>query len=1150
MNGSPRTATFDRPKGLRRILLSIFCAAVVVITAFAQYRAGIQGVVTDPNGAVVPAASVKLTSKESAVVREATSSGEGVFTIVGLAPGSYELSVEKAGFSKKVLANVQVAAEQMQSVSVQLDVGQMTESVTVDASMAPLVETETAIVGGTITNKEIERLPSFGRDPYQLLRLTPGVFGDGAQGAGGGSFQLPGTNTGGPSAIDSIFKVENGPQIIANGTRQNSNDIQIDGVGVNSTSWGGAAVITPNEESVKEIRVIANNYSAEYGRTSGAQILVVSQNGTNDYHGSAFFKWHRPGLDAYQKWNGPGTPSPVTRDEYRFNQMGGSLGGAIWKNKLFAFASYETVRDNSKTIATGWYESPNFLQNAGPSGSIARQFLSYPGEGPAATGQTITKTCAQVGLPSTQCRDTANGLDLGSPLKTALGTKDPTFGAPGTPYGIGNGFDGIADAVFVQTVAPLSNTNVQYNGRIDFQATSKDLIAFSSYFVPIETHSYNGPQRAANQWNHSSLAQSWTGIYTRTISPSTINEARCGASGWNWDEFATNPQEPWGLPTANIRGIGGVGIQSYGAPGPSIFNQLTYNFRDTLTKVHNSHSLKFGADVSHAKFLDEAPWSARPNYDFNNLWDFANDAPVHENSNFDPVTGQPSAVQKNLRFNIVGIFAQDDWKIRPNLTINLGLRWEYFSPLTETNGNISNVMLGQGAAVLSGIHIRKGGDLFGTSKNNYGPQLGFAWSPGGALFGGRSKDKLVLRGGFGVGYNLQQLAITSNGRFNPPFEVALDLYNSDILYAVNSNIHTFTGYPVNPQAIQTFDKTTGLPTSGAPVSLTGFPSFMPSTVTYRYSLDAQYDLGHNWVASMGYQGSQSRHYTRQSRLDWVYYPASNPRVANVSWYANDANAHYNALLTEVKHAFANSFELDFQYRRSRNTDQGSQDYAMNFYPWNASSSTGPSDYDVTNNFKLWGVWTPSIFRGKNNPLEKVLGGWTISAILTAHSGFPWTPQYCNPGGNVVYPNSGYYNCLLPAAYSGGAGTSSSNSTFMTTGGNFPKGALAYFTVPTWPATGQYPAPAASVNRNMFRGPGYFGNDVTLVKAFTLPKLKILGEGARLNLQANFYNLVNKLNLTNVNSTISQDGVTSNSQFGSAQGALGGRTIEFQAKFKF
>src|ERR1035441_3912129 len=146
MNGLPRTATSDRPKGLRRILLSIFCAAVVVITAYAQYRAGIQGVVTDPNGAVVPAASVKLTSKESAVVREATSSGEGVFTIVGLAPGSYELSVEKAGFTKKVLANLQVAAEQMQSVGVQLDVGQMTESVTVDANMAPLVETETAIV--------------------------------------------------------------------------------------------------------------------------------------------------------------------------------------------------------------------------------------------------------------------------------------------------------------------------------------------------------------------------------------------------------------------------------------------------------------------------------------------------------------------------------------------------------------------------------------------------------------------------------------------------------------------------------------------------------------------------------------------------------------------------------------------------------------------------------------------------------------------------------------------------------------------------------------------------------------------------------------------------------------------------------------------
>jgi hypothetical protein len=1127
---------------------AVFLSPLLVPPAGAQYRAGIQGVVTDPNGARVPDASVRLVSRETNVPRTTTTTGDGVYAITGLAPGKYELTVEKTGFSKKILSDVQIGAEQMQSVDVQLEVGQTTESITVEATVAQTIDTATALISGTITSKEVERLPSFGRDPFQLLRLTPGVFGDGALTNSGGSFQLPGVNTGAPSATDSIFKVENGPQIIANGTRQNSNDIQIDGVGVNSTSWGGAAVVTPNEESVKEIRVIANNYSAEYGRTSGAQILVVSQNGTNDLHGSGFFKWHRPGLNAYQRWNGPGTPSPVQKDENRFNQFGGSLGGPIWKNKLFAFFSYETLRNNSVSVATGWYETPQFLQNAGPANSIARQLLSYPGEGPSSSTM-VAMSCAQAGLASSQCRDVSGGLDLGSPLTTALGTQDPTYGLTATPFGVGNGFDGVPDAMFVQTVSPNINTSVQYNGRLDYNPTQRDLLAFSIYWVPVDSHFYNGPQRAANRWNHNSLAQSWTAIWTHTFSPALLNEARFGASGWKWDEFASNPQEPWGLPTANIWAIGGVGVQYYGAPGFSVFNQLTYNVRDTLTKVQGSHSLKFGTDISHATFLDEAPWSARPSYDFRNLWEFANDAPYHESSNFDPVTGQPTAVRKDLRFNILGFFVQDDWRVKPNLTLNLGLRWEYFSPLTELKGNVSNPLLGSGASVLTGLRMKVGGNLFDTSKRNWGPQIGLAWSPKSAL-GREFNDKLVVRGGFGIGYNLQQLAITSNGRFNPPFMVALDLYGPDILYTVNSDIHAFTGWPANPAAIQTFDPSSGLPTSGAPVSLTGFPDFMPSTVTYRFSLDAQYDLGHNWMASLGYQGSQSRHYTRQSNLNWVFYPALNPRVQSLNWYANDANAHYNAMLAEVQHRFSRTFELDLQYRLSRNVDQGSQDYNMDPYPWDYSFTNGPSDFDVTHNLKLWGVWTPTFFRRTNSWMEKVAGGWTLSGILNFHSGFPWTPGYCNTSGNVVYPNSGYWNCLLPASYAGGAGSDFSNSTFMSPSGNFPKGALAYFGVPTWPATGRYAAPATGVHRNMFRGPRYFGNDFTLAKAFGLPKMRVLGEGARLNLQANMYNLFNKLNLGGTNTTISYDGTTSNPAFGQSQSALGGRIIELQARFSF
>jgi hypothetical protein len=1132
-------------KTFARSIPVVFAALLIfqffATPAFAQYNAGLQGTITDPNGAVVPEAKVTLTSQETGAVHAVSTTGEGVYSISGLGPGSYTLSVEKAGFSKKILSEVVISAELMQSVNVALEVGQTTQSVTVEAPVAPLIDTETAMIGGVLTSKEVDALPSFGRDPYKLLSLAPGTFGDQALTNSGGAASMPGSNIGAAGATDSIFKVENGAQFVANGARQNSNNFEIDGVPVNSASWGGAAVITPSEESVKEVRVLSNNYTAENGRSSGAQVEVVSQSGTNEYHGSLFFKWHRPGLDAYQSWNGPGSPSPVQKDENRFNQFGGSVGGPIKKNKLFAFFSYETLRNNSVNVATGWYETTPFLQNAGPSGSIARKLLSYPGEGPSYT-KVIQLNCAQAGLASSQCRDTSNGLDLGSPLTTGLGTSDPTYGQTGTPYGIGGGFDGVADAQYLETVSPNVQTNTQYNGRMDYQATSRDLVAFSIYWVPIAAYSYNGPARAANQWNHNSTAQAWTGIWTHTFTPSLLNEARFGASGWKWNEITSNSQEPWGLPTDNIDSMGSVGIQNYGAPGPSVFNQLTYTYRDTLTKVHGSHTLKLGVDGTHARFLDEAPWSARPSYNFRNLWDFANDAPYAESANFDPQTGQPSEAQKNLRYNTIAFFAQDSWKVKPGLTLSLGLRWEDFTPLTETSGNIDNVLLGSGSAALTGLNLRKGGDLYNNYLNNWGPQLGFAWTP-------RASNKLVLRGGFGMGYNLEQLAITSNGRSNPPFLTSLYLTGSNLLYAVPGSESQFTGWPSNPAAIQTFNPN-GLPTGGAPVSLTGFPLNFAPSVTYRFSLDAQYELGHNWMATVGYSGSQTRHYTRQSNLNYIYYgDGLNPQVNSLDWYSNDANAHYNALLTEVQHRFSSLFEIDFQYRLSRSIDDGTQDYFQDNYPWNRSYSQGPSDFDATHTFKLWGVYTPVFFKGGHSWGDKVLGGWTISGILNAHSGFPWSPQYCNTGGNVVYPNSGF-GCLFPGNYSGGAGSDYSNSTFMTPNGNFSNGALTYFTVPTWPAAGIPPAPAADIHRNMFRGPGYFGNDFQLAKAFGLPNMKIFGENAKLNLQANFYNLFNKLNLTNMNTTISNDGITSNPQFGTATGAFAGRIVELQARFNF
>lgn len=1130
-------------------ILLVFATAGLLL---AQYRASIQGTVTDPQGGVVPGATVTLTSTETNTSRTATTSGSGVYAITNLAPGRYSITVEKPGFAKSTQF-IEILGEQAQAQDIQLNVAAQTaQTVTVTATETPLINTATATISGTLSGQQIQSLPTFGRDPFQAVLLAPGTFGDNARSANGsGAQNLPGNaGPGGTSSTNSIFQTENQVQVIANGTRNNSNSFQVDGIEVNSLAWGGAAVITPNEESVKEVTVQSNPYSAENGRNSGAQVLVVSKNGTNEFHGSAFMKIDRPGLNAYQRWNGPS--NPVQRDNDRFNQWAGSIGGPIVRNHLFFFFSYETLRNNSISTATNWYETPQFLsaaQSAQPN-SIAAKIAGFPGEG-ASFNQIVPKSCSDAGLSNpAQCQVVMQngqyaGLDIGSPLKLPLGAADPSYVSNGTP-GIGGGLDGVPDVMFVQSVNPTSVVPQQYNGRLDFQATSRDLIAFSSFYVPNDSTFYNGPARAANLWHSDRLNEAATALWNHTISSSWLNEARGGVTRWFFNEVASNSQEPWGLPQSNIDNMGSTNVQFFGAPGPGVFYQTTYNFRDTVSTVWNNHSIKFGVDMYWEQDNDSQAWSARPQYSFRNLWDFANDAPYQEVGNFDPKNGVPSSATKYIRSNIYAGFIQDDYRVRPNLTLNLGLRWEYFTPVHEKYGNISNVLLGSLPNPLTDLKLKVGGDLYKASKNNWGPQFGFAWRPN------PDSQRFVVRGGFGIGYNRMQEAITLNGRSNPPLITGFTLTGSNIVYAVPGSTSQFSGWPANPNTVQTFDPASGLPVGGAPVSLTGFPTTIATPLVYRYSLDTETDLGDNWVAKLGYQGSASRHYTYQNNLNFLFSPL-NPRVQSLFFYFNDANSSYNAMLAEIQHRFSRTFEIDAQYRWSHTIDDGSNDRYIGEYPYGLQYLRGDADFDVRNNFKLYGVWSPHLFG--NGWKGKIFGGWQITGILNWHTGFPWTPLYNNTGCNVVYPNSGYCN-LRPAASVGAFNTDYSNDTFMKPGGNFPNGALAYFTVPTFPASGIPPAP--QVGRNVLRGPGYFDTDMSIQKSFGFPKMWIFGEGTRLDIRADLFNIFNKLNLQNLDNggnpfagnVISFDGTTSNPLFGQAQNALAGRIVEFQARFSF
>jgi hypothetical protein len=1133
-----------------------FCLLFLSCFAQAQFRASLRGVVTDPQGALVQGATVTLLNTQTNASMTSVTDDNGIYVFNGLPSAPFRITVARNGFKQKVIENVQIIPEQLNSLDLRLELGQVQETVRVSGTTQTL-DTETATVSGTIRNEQVQNMPSFGRDVFQLIQLAPGVFGDGAQGGGGGSANLPGTQ--GPGATggnNGIFQTENGPQALAMGQQYENNGISIDGISTTSAVWGGTTIITPSEESVDNVKVVTNNYDAELGRFSGAQVQVTSKSGTNQYHGSLFFTAHRPGLNAHQPFNGTGNKD--LRDNNFFNQFGGSVGGPIWKNKIFGFFSYETVRTpaGATSINNGWYETSAF-DGAARANSIASKYLTFPGAGVNALSMN-NSTCADAGLvENVNCRTIpGKGLDIGSPLTSPLGTQDPAFTSAANP-GLGGGLDGVADIANFVTSSKNSSTKVQYNSRVDANITTKDRLAFTMYWVPQSSNFLNGPARAYNNFNHSQINDAFALIWDRTLSTTLLNEFRVNAAGWRWNEITSNPQAPVGLPHDQVGGIGSINLQSFGPNVGSILNQWTYSLKDVATKVSGRHTVKFGGEVTRLYYLNACIGCGVPNYGFFNIWDFLNDAPHQESSGFDPHTGIPTAQRQDDRENLWALFVQDDFKLRRNLTLNLGLRYSYFGPLYSKENNMYMALPGAGSAYMTGLTVQKG-NAWNPQKNNFGPQIGFAWSPG------RLKDRLVVRGGYGLSYSQEEIAIGANVNANPglivfpTFSMATPSSpNPGIVYATASDVHSLSGYPSNPNAIVTFGSN-GLPTSGT-VNVGIFPNrTLPTMHVHHFSLDTQYDLGHDLVATLGYQGSISRNlYFHESpnALPAALGYQLNPQIGGGDYWSLLGYANYNAMIAGLKHRFSHQFMVDTQFTWAKSMDTSSGPYFEQPYVANVAYNYGRSDYNVGKAFKIYGMWQPVIFHGQKGWLEKVVGGWTISPIYNIHSGFPWTPLVSVVGGNLYCGTCGY-GTLFPAAYLGGAASSTSNDAFKT-GANYPNGGAAYFSTPVYTAYtgsnfGSANPPAPGVGRNSLNGPGYKDVDLSLLKAFGLPTMPVLGESAKLEFRVDAYNLFNNLNFKGGGQSYGGSIVDNINAvgFGRATQGLAGRVVTLGARFNF
>ena len=1173
-----------------RLSLCVALMAMLSPIVYGQFRAAVQGTVADSSGGVVPGATVILTNKETNQTQQTETSDDGFYRFSNLAPGNYTLTVEQTNFKKQVVENITVEAETVQGLDVALEAGGISEIVTVSNDETAPLQTEDANIRNTISNAEVLRLPQVGRDPYELARLTPGVFGDGARGGGGGVVGLP-NSTGPGGSNNSIFQTENQVQITANGQRTSANNFQIDGVSVNSQTFGGGAVITPSQEAVKEVTITSSSYSAEDGRNSGALVKVVSQNGTNNYHGSAFFKYNDPKFNAFNTF-----PGNRQRVENRLRQFGGSLGGPLpffnfgeggpfgisGKDKLFFYFAYEGLRTSSNNTYDAFVETPeyrNLVRTLRPGGTTAQVF-STPGLEPRIQS-IIPATCSVAGLGPTRCQQVTGGLDIGSitgtrnvylPLGDGLGRAN-----------IGGGLDGIPDIQFARLFNVNSFSGNQYFTRIDYNATDKDSIAVSTFFTPTlgSGSDTDGRSRPIGDLISDRLSYAVAVIYNRTISTTMFNQARFNYSGFSFNEVESNPNGNFGIPRIEIEGL--PNRIRLGAPRgentPGIFSEKSVDFNDTFNWVLGNHALKFGTQLRFDFNNNSIIGGARPFFIFVSLFTFANDTPILEEINASPVNGAPADAARKYSTNNYAFFVQDDWKVRPNLTVNLGLRYEYFPPISDSSGQQSNIVLGPNGLVDSRVTVVD--RLFKPDKNNFGPQIGFAYSP--AFL----EDKFVLRGGFGIGYNRIPNVVFLNSRGNPPFfsrfsiccgtsgTPGIDDFGNPfrdglILYALG-NSRSPGSFPANPRLGGGINPVTGAPVSGGAVEIYGSTEEQPNARSLRYSLEAQYQLPSKLTATLGYQGSSNRNLIRLVNQNFIFEQA-NPAFFAVYLPTPDVKSNYNALLATLERRFANGFQVQANYRFSKSLDNLSNEgpgFVTNqTFPVDNDSEYGPSDFDVTHNLNVFGLWDLPIFRKRNDCVGTLFGGFQISGIVTWHTGFPWTPVVTGPG--VRSASGAEFGPFRPTVYSGGNGTDTSNDTFLNGNGNFtgsfipgancintPGGCNRIFlTTLNRNAMNQatFLLNPPGIGRNTFRGPRYFSTDLSVSKRFNLPSGFRLNETTGLDLRVNFFNIFNNLNLNNFgfssDSTRINNGDNPNPNFGRATSGLAGRVVELQARFSF
>ena len=1100
---------------MRLLCFGLFLLAFLLFPSsfvFAQFTSSIQGNVEDPSGAEIADAKVTLINSATGVTTTTVSDASGNYRFISLAPGAYKMSVEAKGFAKST-SELTLLTEQNLSVPVKLEVGSATQAVTVTAE-APVVDTAESRNQLTLENRAVAELPVPGRNMVTLTTLAPGVSGLGTTGGGQpGKAGTPG------SGVDN-YSTETQVDASANGQGQMSNMYVIDGLDITSGIRQGVLNLTPNPESIQETSIQVNTYSSEYSRATGVQEVLTTKSGSEKFHGEAADWFY------YQKMFAATHFSPKYLP-FHGNNFSFSLGGPIIPHKQFFFYfAVEPLRSSLATNGTIQFADPQFINWAqqNHANTVGTRVLStyLPTNVSGVTAQAASDYFG---------KDKNGNLICGTPAVENI------------PCSLN-----ILDNANFS--APQVRNGTQYFGRVD-KYFRRDRI-YGSFYRTLLTY---GAASAIPAF--SALNKNWQRAFqvnwAHNISGNTLNEAIFGAN--RVEGVLGSGAKDYSVPSIAVQGVSTEGGQSFGVGfAQGDFIQHNYHWRDVLTHVRGAHTLKFGYEGWYGDDVEpfQGPWS-QPTFNFDNLLALAQDSPHSENHvMYDPLTGKPVLWSWDAASRTWGLFAEDTWKARKNLTLTLGLRWDDSgNPWSKSATTVfGNFYLGPGQTfqqqVANGFAKATHNALNHSVNNLVSPRIGFAWDVAGTA-------NTVVRGGFGVYNNwLTQANVQEEFRGSPPGPITPTFTtgtSTPPLFALGTGgkppfgftYPALAGSPLCPTlgASGCLDSKGGI--VGGNFGIGAINPNLKSPKADIWSLTLEQKITNNYSASVGYAGSHGYNMVGGGdQAGIVSYGQSinafagdliqnnslaptrlNTSFGSIGYTDNNRRSNYESIFFEFKGRFSGRGFIDASYTRSRSQDDAS------VYPAEANPNQyyGASPWDVPNRFSLTLNYELPGLNGGRGFAGRATGGWGVSGTSIFQSGYPqmiWTtasfqpacqftgtgappcPSAANPAVGFG-PKSGDFNADGDTSGVAGVGLDFPDVTSYHQGTSKTAFLNGVF------SSGQFAQPAFGTQGNekpsQFRSPNYAETDLSFYKNTHLTE--------RVNFQVRFefFNIFNRVNLT-------------------------------------